>query len=44
MNKLQRIIEDYPDEQFLSADGFEDAIIGIYNGKLVYSNQNVLKF
>jgi hypothetical protein len=35
--KLQKIVEYYPEEQFLSADGFEDAIIGVYDEKLVYS-------
>jgi len=29
MNVLAQIIEDYPDEYFLKADGFDDAIIGI---------------
>lgn len=35
--KLQKIVDYYPEEQFLSADGFEDAIIGVYDEKLVYS-------
>ncbi len=37
--KLEAITEQYPDIEFLSADGFEDAIIGVsYNvEKLVYS-------
>ena len=29
MSKLDRIVEEYPDLEFLSADGFEDAIIGV---------------
>ena len=29
MNKLEIIKEEYPEETFLSADGFEDAIIGV---------------
>jgi hypothetical protein len=37
MNNLEITIEQYPDEEFLSADGFEDAIIGVSDGKLVYS-------
>jgi len=43
MNKLEIIKEEYPEETFLSADGFEDAIIGVAEIKqtsqfvLVYS-------
>ena len=43
MNKLEIIKEEYPEETFLSADGFEDAIIGVTSHKptgsflLVYS-------
>lgn len=35
--KIDAIIESYPDEEFLQANGFDDAIIGVSNGKLVYS-------
>jgi hypothetical protein len=44
MTNLEIIIEQYPDEEFLSADGFDDAIIGVTCDKntgvykLVYSN------
>ena len=38
MTNLEIVCEAYPDEQFLSADGFEDAIVGVYDGRLVYSN------
>jgi len=36
---LQQIIDDYPDEQFLKADGFDDCIIGVEEKtmRLVYS-------
>ncbi len=37
MNKLTLLIETYPDIDFLSADGFDDAIIGICDEKIVYS-------
>lgn len=43
MTKLEQISEWYPDEEFLSADGFEDCIIGTISDKstgvfkLVYS-------
>jgi len=37
MTILEQIIKHYPDIEFLSADGFEDAIIGISGEKLVYS-------
>lgn len=35
--RLQMIVDYYPDQEFLSADGFEDAIIGVCGKKLVYS-------
>ena len=40
--KLQMLTDYYPDEEFLSADGLEDAIIGVYGEKLVYSQAKVL--
>lgn len=43
MSKLQRIIEEYPDIEFLSADGFEEAIIGVCGEKLVYSNDKCIE-
>lgn len=35
---LNEILDLYPDDQFLKADGFDDAIIGVdaYQEKLVY--------
>jgi hypothetical protein len=39
MTKLEQIIELYPDEELLSADGFEDSIIGvIYDGNAGFIN------
>jgi hypothetical protein len=39
MIRLNDILESYPDEEFLKADGFDDAIIGIEANslRLVYS-------
>lgn len=35
---LKKILDEYPDEGFLKADGFDDAIIGVSTkGILVYS-------
>lgn len=36
---IERILEIYPDEEFLKADGFDDAIIGVDESsmRLVYS-------
>lgn len=41
---LQSIYDKYPDEEFLSADGFERAILGIDDDKMiiVYSTKKVL--
>ncbi len=36
-NNLETIKNHYPDEKFLSADGFDEAILGISNKRLVYS-------
>lgn len=44
MTILEQIFETYPDELFLKADGYDDAVIGVYDDsfntgkmKLVYS-------
>lgn len=40
MSALEIILEDFPDEDFVKADGFDDAIIGVSTkGILVYSVQ-----
>lgn len=49
MGKLQDLIDFYPDEEFLSADGLEDAIIGVYYdrqdsiNRLVYSRTKCIE-
>jgi len=49
MTKLEQIVDWYPDEELLSADGFEDCVIGvIYDGnlgvhKLVYSRSKCIE-
>tara|TARA_R110002012_G_scaffold55850_3_gene142537 strand:+ start:6421 stop:6660 length:240 start_codon:yes stop_codon:yes gene_type:complete len=42
---LNDILENYPDEQFLIADGFDDAIIGLedYSQRLIYSMKECLR-
>ena len=39
MNTLTQIIERYDDEEFLKADGFDDAVIGVchLSRRLIYS-------
>lgn len=39
MNMLERIVENYYDEEFLIADGFDSAVIGVDLGsmRLIYS-------
>ena len=41
---LHSIYDKYPDEQFVSADGFDDAILGVDDDKMiiVYSTKKVL--
>ena len=38
-NTLELILETYPDDSFLKADGFDDAVIGVENSsmRLIYS-------
>lgn len=43
MSKLNTIIEHYPEIKFLSADGFENAIIGVCGEKLVYSKSKCIE-
>ncbi|MFA5207230.1 MAG: hypothetical protein WC428_00870 [Candidatus Paceibacterota bacterium] len=43
MSKLNKIIEFYPEIKWLSADGFNDAIIGVSGDKIVYSRTKCIK-
>lgn len=45
MIRLNDIIESYPDEEFIKADGFDDAIIGIEANslRLVYSVESAVE-
>lgn len=45
MTKLEEILESYPEEEFLKADGFDNAIVGveIYSNRLVYSAQKAIE-
>ena len=42
---IENIIENYPEEEFLKADGFDDAIIGIEEPsmRLIYSVSKCLE-
>jgi hypothetical protein len=42
---LDQIVENYPDEEILKADGLDDAILGIEvnSMKLVYSKSKVIE-
>jgi hypothetical protein len=44
---LERILENFPEEQILKADGFDDCIIGFVGSfddvKLVYSVKKILE-
>ena len=45
MDKRQNIIEYYPDETFMFADGFDDAIIGICDvtNRVIYSKERIIE-
>lgn len=44
MTNLELILENYYDEEFLRADGFDDAIIGVDEGtmRLIYSTKKCI--
>lgn len=43
MTILSKILDEYPEEGFLKADGLDDAIIGVWSeGRLVYSVDKVI--
>ena len=44
-NMIEQIIEQYYDDEFLKADGFDDAIIGVDENemRLIYSVSKCLK-
>ena len=43
-SKIEQIIEIYPDEEFMFADGFDDAIIGVdeVNLRVVYDIDEII--
>ena len=44
MDILNKILENYPDEGFLKADGFDTAIIGVSSDyRLVYSIEKIIE-
>lgn len=45
MNKREFIIEKIPEEVFIFADGFDDAIIGIceVTNRIIYSKQRIIE-
>ena len=45
MTKLDAILEAHPDESFLKADGFDEAVLGFdeQSGRLVYSAAKIIE-
>lgn len=44
MNVLDKILENFPDETFLKADGFDDAVIGYdMSFRLIYSTTKCIE-
>jgi hypothetical protein len=43
-SKIEQIIELYPNEEFMFADGFDDAIIGVdeNKGRIVYDVDEII--
>ena len=44
MTVLERIMDDYPDDEFMKVNGFDDAIVGYdgANSRLVYDTKKVI--
>jgi hypothetical protein len=47
-NVLERLVEDYPDEEFLKMDGYDDCVIGMIENHdhvlvLVYDTEKVIR-
>jgi len=40
---ISRIVESYSDEEFLTADGFDKAIIGVSGDRIVYSRTKCIR-
>jgi hypothetical protein len=45
MTKLDAILEAHPDDSFLKADGFDEAVLGFdeNSGRLVYSTSKIIE-
>ena len=45
MTMLDKVIEQYPEESFLKADGYDDAVIGVdeKSMRLIYSNRKYIE-
>ena len=45
MTKLDAILEAHPDDSFLKADGFDEAVLGFdeQSGRLVYSTTKIIE-
>ena len=45
MTKKELIVERFPDESFMVADGFDDAIIGIceVTNRVIYSKERIIE-
>jgi hypothetical protein len=43
MNKLEELLEENPDAQYLKADGFDDAVLGTcyWSERLIYSRKKI---
>lgn len=42
MSKREELLDLYPDEEFLFADGYDDAIIGVWDGVVVYDMGHII--
>ncbi len=44
MTKIEKILEEFPEEEFLVADGFDEAIVGVdvLNFKIIYSVPKII--
>ena len=43
MTNLDELLDAYPEQEFLKADGYDDCVIGLYEDRLVYSMTKMVR-
>lgn len=43
MTNLDELLDAYPEQEFLKADGYDDCVIGLHEDRLVYSMTKMVR-